>query len=465
MVATAELAPIASVGGLGSAVAGLVRELRGTGHEVDVVLPDYTAEPLAGETRDALTTPDWTGPMQARTGTHARAGRVTLVHGAGLARSHPYLDADGNGWPDNEHRFFAFSAAVRALAAERAPDVLHLNDWHTATALAGDLAAPTVLSIHNLAYQGWADRSWLSRIGPHAHDFERDGGCNALAGGLRRTDATAVVSPRYREEILRPEHGCGLSDVLAARAGALDGILNGVESDVWDPEHDGALVAPFDANHLDEKASTLRSVRAELGLRDDDAGTRRALTVVVSRLAHQKGIDLVVPLIPYLDGLHAQLAVLGNGDADTVGRLRAAAKDRPADVAFVEGFDEALGHRLIGGGDLLLMPSRFEPCGLTQMQAMRYGTLPVVTGVGGLLDTVVDADTDPRRGTGFVAPVADPVALLDAWHRAVRAWSNASRRRAIQKRAMRADWSWVEPARRYVELYERVRDARINSRS
>lgn len=458
MVATAELAPIASVGGLGSAVAGLVRELRATGHDVDVVLPDYTDEPLTHETRIPLITPDWTGPMHARTGTHARVGTVTLVSGAGLARSHPYLDAHGNGWPDNEHRFFAFSAAARALAAERVPEVLHLNDWHTASALAGEVAAPTVLSIHNLAYQGWADRSWLSRLGPHARDFERDGGCNALAGGLRRTDAIAVVSPRYREEILHPEHGCGLTDVLAARIGALVGILNGVEADVWDPEHDGALAAPFDADHLDAKAHTLRAVRAELGLRDDSAGARCALTVVVSRLAHQKGIDLVVPLVDYLEGLHTQLAVLGNGDADTTARLRSAAKDHPDDIAFVEGFDEALGHRLIGGGDLLLMPSRFEPCGLTQMQAMRYGTLPIVSGVGGLLDTVVDADADPRRGTGFVAPSADPVALLDAWHRAVRAWSNASRRRAIQKRAMRADWSWGEPARRYVELYERVRD-------
>ncbi len=347
----------------------------------------------------------------------------------------------------------------------RRPDVLHLNDWHTATALADDVAARTVLSVHNLAYQGWADRSWLARLGPHSDAFERDGGCNTLAGGLRRAGAVAVVSPRYRDEILRPEQGCGLTDVLAARAGPLVGILNGVESDVWDPAHDDALVMPFDADHLDAKAHTRRAVRAELGLRDDDPGGRRALTVIVSRLAHQKGIDMVVPLLGYLGGLRTQLAVLGNGEAATAAQLRAAAAANPDDVAFVEGFDDPLGHRLIGGGDLLLMPSRFEPCGLTQMQAMRYGTLPVVTGVGGLLDTVADADAHPRHGTGFVAPAPDPTALLDAWHRALRAWSNRSRRRAIQRRAMRTDWSWVEPARSYVELYECLRGPHSESRS
>ncbi len=464
MVATAELAPLASVGGLGSAVAGLVRELRAQGHDVEVVLPDYSDAPLDGESREPVATADWTGPMHVRRGHHARAGDVTLVGGAGLARPHPYLDANGNGWSDNEHRFFAFSAAVRALAWTHEPDVLHLNDWHTATVLAGDVPMPTVLSIHNLAYQGWADRSWLSRLGPHAGAFERSGGCNALAGGLRRTDAIAVVSPRYRDEILTREHGAGLDDVLADRAGALVGILNGVETDVWNPAGDQALVAPFDADHLEKKALTAGAVRAELGLRDDTGQARRALTVIVSRLAHQKGIDLVLPLLAHLGGLRAQLAVLGNGEVDTVRRLRAAADADPGNVAFVEGFDEALGHRLIGGGDLLLMPSRFEPCGLTQLQAMRYGTLPVVSGVGGLLDTVVDADADPRRGTGFIATAPEPVALLDAWHRAARAWSNPARRRAIQRRAMTTDWSWREPARQYVELYERVVNARPAAR-
>jgi starch synthase len=456
MVATAELAPIASVGGLGSAVAGLVRELRGTGHDVDVVLPDYSGESLDDEqTVDTLETPAWTGPMCARTGVHKRAGRVTLVGGAGLQRAHPYLDASGEGWPDNEHRFFAFSAAVRALAIARQPDVLHLNDWHTATALADDVPMSTVLSVHNLAYQGWAERGWLARLGARAGDYERDGSCNALAGALRRADAVAMVSPRYRDEVLRSEHGCGLTDLLLARGAALVGILNGVESDVWDPMHDGALTVPFSSETLDDKTRTLDTVRAELGLDPGDHGARRALTVIVSRLAHQKGIDLVVPLLEFLGGLRAQVAVLGNGDAETASRLRAAAAADPANIVFIEGFDEGLGHRLIGGGDLLLMPSRFEPCGLTQMQAMRYGTLPVVTGVGGLLDTVVDADADPR-GTGFIAPRPEPVAVLDAWHRAVRAWTNRSRRRAIQRRAMTADWSWTEPAREYVALYETV---------
>ncbi len=458
MVATAELAPIASVGGLGSAVAGLVRELRRIGHDVEVLLPDYASEPLGGEESYAIATPEWTGPMHIRRGIHARGGALTLVGGAGLERPHPYLGADGNGWADNDHRFFAFSAAVAAWARLQHPDVLHLNDWHTATVLGEAELAPTVLAIHNLAYQGWANRAWLARIGPRAGAFDRDGGCNALVGGLRLAGAIAVVSPRYRDEILRPEHGFGLDDVLGERAATLVGIRNGVETDVWDPATDPFTVAPFDATTLDAKSQTRAAVRTELGLRDDDAPRRRALTVMVTRLADQKGVDLVLPLLGLLDNLRAQLAVLGSGDSDIAEQLRAAATADADNVAFVDGYDDALGHRLVAGGDLLLMPSRFEPCGLTQMQAMRYGTLPVVTGVGGLLDTVVDADADPL-GNGFVAATPEPLSVLDAWHRAVRGWSNRPRRQALQRRGMRADWSWTEPAHRYVELYQRVIEA------
>ncbi|GIU94011.1 MAG: glycogen synthase 2 [Gaiellaceae bacterium] len=453
LLASAELAPVASVGGLAHAAAGLVRELRRHGVEVEAVLPDYGGVALEGERVLELEVPAWAAPGRARRGTHPDVGRLTLVSVPGMRRPHPYTDERGVGWPDNDARFLAFSAGVAALARTTPPDILHLNDWHAAAALAWvDEALATVLSIHNLAYQGQTGVEWLVRLGPRADAFAHDGSCNPLAGAIRLADAIAVVSPTYREEVLRPEGGAGLDGILRERERALVGIRNGIDVEVWNPATDPHLPAPFDADDLAGKELARIALLERMGLPD----LHLPLGVGVTRLVHQKGFDLLLPLLEEPERLGLQLALLGAGDAWLVRAFREASAAQPRFVAFVEGYDEALSHLLFGGGDLLLMPSRFEPCGLAQMQAMRYGTLPVVTDVGGLHDTVVDLDEDPERGTGWRARAADTPSIAAALERAVRGWRSPAIRVPAQQRGMRADWSWSEPAAAYHDLYRRL---------
>ena len=453
LFATAELAPIAAVGGLGHAAAGLVGELRAQGVEVSVALPDYGGEALPHEERLALDVPAWAAPASARRGVHPEAGELTLVSVPGIARPHPYVGADGEGWPDNDARFIGFSASVSALARTTQPDVVHLNDWHTAAAaadLSGEL--PLVLSVHNLAHQGRTGPQWLERLGARAPAFARDGDCNPLAGAIVLSDLVVMVSPTYREEVLRPAWGVGLDDLLRARGDAVMGILNGIDTGIWDPAADPYLPSPFDADDLGGKALARAAALERTGLPVGEG----PLAVAVTRLAEQKGLDLLPPLVPELEAIGLQVAILGSGDAALAAELRAAAGEHPSSLAFVEGYDESLSHLLIAGGDLLLMPSRFEPCGLTQMQALRYGTLPIVTDVGGLHDTVVDLDEDPEHGTGWRAAAADVASLRATIARAVRGWSEPGVREGAQRRGMTADWSWSGPAARYVELYGRL---------
>lgn len=454
LFATAEFTPVASVGGLAAAAAGLVHELRRQGVSVDVVMPDYGTVELAGESEfDLVDLPDWALPARVRSGVHPVAGALHLVTVPGMARPHPYVQPDGTGWPDNDARFLGFAMAVASLARRWAPDVLHLNDWHTAAALADTPPSlPSVVSIHNLAYQGTTDPAWLGRIGHRAAAYERFGACNPLSGGLLLADGIVAVSPNYAREILQPADGYGLEGVLVHRRDALVGILNGIDTDVWNPADDPLLVANYAKVDDAARAANRAAVRERVGLPDSPA----PLIVVVTRLVDQKGIDLALPLLPLLARMPAQLAVLGSGEAGLAAALHAAAAAHPDTVGFVEGYDEALSHRMFAGGDLLLMPSRFEPCGLAQMQAMRYGCLPIVTAVGGLVDTVVDVDDDPKRGTGWSAAHVDTVDLVDAVHRAVRGWRQTRVRKGAQARGMAIDWSWREPALRHVELYERV---------
>jgi starch synthase len=455
LFATAELAPVAAVGGLAQAAAGLARELRLQGMDVEVALPDYEGVALAGEERVELDVPPWAHPAAARRGEHPAFGPLTLVSVPGIRRPHPYLDGSGAGWPDNDARFLGFSAGVSALARATQPDIVHLNDWHTAAAAADiDAELPVVLTVHNLAYQGQTGIEWLERLGPRSDSYARDGGCNPLAGGIALADVVVVVSPTYREEVLRADMGAGLDALLRERAGALVGIRNGIDADLWDPLRDPHIPAPFGPSDRSAKALSRAALLTRLDL-PERAGP---LAVVVTRLVEQKGIDLLLPLVPRLEEIGLQVGVLGSGDAALAEALNAAAALHPASLGFIEGYDEPLSHLMLAGGDLLLMPSRFEPCGLAQMQAMRYGTLPVVTDVGGLHDTVVDLDDDPDRGTGWRAEVANASALRQALVRAVRGWADPAIRTRAQVRGMTADWSWTEPAARHVELYRRLAD-------
>ncbi len=450
LFATAELSPIASVGGLALATSGLVRELRDLGVDVDVVVPDYFSVPLAGETLSELAVPGWAAPAIVRDGIAADFGPVTLVRVPGIERPNPYVDADGHGWPDNPDRFFAFSAAVAALARDRIPDILHSNDWHTAAALGLlETDVPTVFTIHTLGHQGWTSGGWLDRLTRSVEAFESYGGTNPLAGAVQIADRVITVSPTYAGEIRTVEGGAGLHGQLTQRGDHLIGILNGIDESVWSPETDEAIVARFNADDPSGKEACRADLREVTGWPDD--GT--PVVAMVTRLVHQKGIEFALEAAAYAEGVPFRLAILGSGErwladwADHLGTLH------PDRVWFHEGYHPVMSHRVFAGADLLLVPSRFEPCGLSQMQAMAYGTIPVVTPVGGLVDTVLDADIDRRNGNGFTAGSVDTAGVVDALHRAVRAWKQPRRRAAIQRRGMSRDWSWTKPAEEHIEVY------------
>jgi starch synthase len=457
LYATAELAPLAAVGGLAAAAAGLSRELRAEGVEIDLVMPDYGGVKLAGEWSFELDdVPAWAAPASVRVGDHPITGHLHLVSVPGIARPHPYNRPDGEGWPDNALRFLAFSMAVASLTRRLAPDVLHLNDWHTGATLAAlDPAPPTVLSIHNLAYQGTTGGEWLARIGPRAAHFEWWGGTNPLSGAIALADAIVAVSPNYAREILTPEGGMGLDGALRARGDAVLGIVNGIDTTVWDPATDVHLVATYSASDLAGREVQRKALLDRFGWPDDGA----LLGAMVTRLTHQKGVDLLLPLVRLLHEVPARLAIVGSGDPSLAGQLTALADAHPGSLVFIDAYDEGLAHQMFAGSDVFVMPSRFEPCGLTQLQAMRYGSVPIVTAVGGLLDTVVDLDASPRTGTGVFAARAESVDVLSALFRAQRRLANKRSLAAIRRRMMSIDWSWEGPARQHVELYERLSES------
>jgi len=308
LFATAEFAPLARVGGLAAAAAGLVAELRRQGIDVQVALPDYYETPLEKETvRPLLDVPEWAGPAIARTGIAAGVGKITLINAFGIVKSHPYLQPDGSGWPDNDRRFMAYSAALASLTRAVAPDVLHLNDWHTCAALGHlDIAPPTMLTIHTLGYQGRTNPGWLMTLPRHTEAFEQWGDCNPLLGGIRLADVVVAVSPHYAEEIATPEGGFTLDGPLRERGDRLVGILNGIDDEEWNPATDRHLEMTYSAADVSAKALTRAKLLAQFGLVDGGG----PLLTMVTRLADQKGVDLMLPVTPFLARLGATLIVL-----------------------------------------------------------------------------------------------------------------------------------------------------------
>ena len=458
LFATAEIEPIVSTGGLGAASFGLVNALRRAGVEVTIVLPGYGNYPLDDETVMPLVVPGWVGSARARLGTHDAVGALALIEAPSLERPHPYVDPHtAQGWPDNDHRFFAWSAGVAALAHELRPDVVHVNDWHAAATLSYlDESFASVLSIHNLAHQGWGDRGWLDALGGRSGAYYERGAVNALAGAIRLADRIVAVSPTYADEIRTFEGGMGLDGLLCERGEAVSGILNGIDTDDWNPATDPALVANFSADDLEQRPRNQATLLEEMGL-DARPGP---LVVSVSRFDAQKGIDLIPAVSHLLAGTPARFAFLGSGDRSTEASLASVAAWNPGRIAFRQGYDAALAHRLFASGDFAIVPSRFEPCGLTQMQAMRYGAVPIVSNVGGLHDTVIDVDADGRNGVGIVLREVSGAGIVDGVHRAARLFGRPASYRKTQARGLTRDWSWDGPAVQYHGLYERLMSQR-----
>lgn len=465
-----EVAPWSKTGGLGDVAGALPEALAARGHAVAIVTPRYGTIDPAKHGLEPMH-----GALRVRgeaTSLWVKRGRapVYFVEHEHFFGSRRGLYADGqHDYGDNAQRFAYLARAALALpgALGLRPRIVHVNDWQTGLVpfllghehrqdpnLAG---ARTVFTIHNLAYQGVFPKDAVPAIGIpwsafHWEQLEFHDQLSFMKAGLVFADALTTVSPTYAREILTVEAGHGLDALLRTRAGDLSGILNGISTDEWDPGRDRYLAAPFSAEDLSGKATNKAALQAELGLA---ARPDVPLLAIVSRLADQKGIDLVMAALPELMAHDAQLAVLGSGRKDWEEALRQAAASHPGQVGVRIGFDEGLAHRIEAGADAFLMPSRFEPCGLNQMYSLRYGTVPIVRAVGGLDDTVADFDGH-AGGTGFKFRDYSPAAMMTAVRRALETYRDRKAWRGLVVRGMAEDNSWGHSAAGYEALYRRL---------
>ena len=476
----AEIFPLLKTGGLADVAGALPPALGALGADVRVLLPGFDTI-LAGLESPVevarLQPPGEMGSHPARLlrGRLPAAGADAYVIDApGWYRraGGPYADAGQQPYADNHLRFglLGWTAAglAQGLDASWQPDVLHAHDWHAGLVPAWLQAAATrgrplpgcVFTVHNLAYQGMFPRACFDALGLPAHFFsihgvEFHGQLNFMKAGLYYAERVTTVSPSYAREIQGPEQGCGLDGLLRARAHELSGILNGVDAAVWDPATDALLPARYMADDMAGKARCRSALRRELGLEVKADGP---LYCVVSRLTEQKGLHLVLHALPALLAGGGQFALLGSGDAGLEAAFRDAAAVAPDAVAVRLGYDEAFAHRLIAGSDVILVPSRFEPCGLTQLYGLKYGTLPLVRRVGGLADTVADAslETLDTDATGFVFEEFSAAALARTITRACALFRRGSDWKTVQRRAMAKDFGWQRAAERYVALYRQI---------
>jgi starch synthase len=479
MVAS-ECEPFAKTGGLADVVDALSRELERQGHEVDVFLPLYRGveappgsrrtELTLGPTSSAGTAPTKGAKSPGATGAgpirvdlvtgQANGYRIRLVdHPASFDRAGLYGDSAGD-FPDNGRRFTLLArACLAAIGDGSAPaDILHGHDWQSGPALmlarAGHM--PTVLTCHNLAYHGWIPPQESAALGLPDPEPGRDG-VDLLRGAIRAADIVNTVSPTYARETLTPEYGAGVDDLLRGLGERYLGIINGIDPALWDPATDPAIAARYSRDDRSGKSACKADLIARHGLdaaTGDWGGRGAPLLGIVGRLDPQKGFDLLTGAAPRLIARGARMVALGTGDHSLIGELQAFARQHSDRVAVIDRFDRDEARRIYAGADVFLMPSRFEPCGQGQMISMRYGTVPLVRGTGGLADTVFDADEDPARGNGFVFEAADPAALLEAAERAIRAYRDATRWGSLIERGMAEDFSWTKPAREYSAAYE-----------
>jgi len=469
----AEVFPLVKTGGLADVMAALPPALARAGADVRLLLPGLPS--IADAVLHQRTVCE-IGPVFGAARVTLRCGQLPFSHMPAYVIDAPYLyrrgggpyqDARGQEWPDNLQRFALLGWAAAHIAAGEldagwSPDIVHAHDWHAAAACAyiaahPSTAAATVFTVHNLAYQGLFAQEDFALLGLPSHyttptGIEFHGQLSLMKAGLQFAHRVTTVSPSYAREIATPEFGCGLDGVVRSRAGDLSGILNGVDREVWNPARDAALPARYDAADLSGKLQCKRALQAEAGLAVDGAAP---LFGIVSRLTEQKGVDLVLGALPALLHAGGQLLVQGSGDAALEAALRDAALAYPGRVAVRIGYDEAFAHRVVAGADVIMVPSRFEPCGLTQLYGLRYGTLPLVRRVGGLADTVVDA-ADADRATGFAFDAATPAALEHAVARATALFGDPMQWRALMLRAMALDFSWDAAAAAYLALYAAI---------
>ncbi len=467
----AEAVPFAKVGGLADVAGALPRALRALGHDVRLMIPRY------GSIRSDQFRFERVGkpfPVPVGPGEELVHMMTTTVDDLPV-----YLLWDEKffsprdriyGFDDDPQRFTFFSRAVVASlpVMDWIPDIIHANDWHTAPVPAW-LAyegrymreyrhIASVFTIHNIAYQGACGRLILTfaRMEYIKHlDVEPAGQVNWMAQGIASADIITTVSPQYARDILETEAGAGLSPLLRRRQDRLFGILNGIDTDYWNPASDSYLRQPYDLSNLRLRAVNKAALQREARL---PARPETPLIGMVTRLDAIKGIDLLGPVLEQILQGDIQFILLGTGDPEYHQMMESLQARFPDNVRVFLRFDEPLAHRIYAGCDLFLMPSRFEPCGLGQMIAMHYGAVPVVHRTGGLADTVLDYHERPDRATGFVFDAYTPEACIDALERALRVYRDREAWAAIQTRGMKADFSWKGSAQKYVEIYRRAQE-------
>ncbi len=467
-----EVFPLVKTGGLADVAGALPAALAPLGVELRTLVPGYPAVLGALNAAQTVLRRDlFGGEARVLSGTAAGLAVFAIDAPHLYARpGNPYTGPDGADWPDNPLRFAGLAriGADIGLGAVPgfAPDIVHAHDWQAGLApaylhYAGPTRPGTVMTIHNLAFQGQIPASLLGTLGLPPGSYSIDGveyygAIGMLKAGLRFADRITTVSPTYAAEIRTPEGGMGMGGLLAARADVLSGIANGIDTTVWNPATDALIAATYDAKRLAGRTASKAAVAARLGL---DCGPERLLFGVVSRLSAQKGIDLVLAALPALLAEDACLAVLGSGDAALQGGLAAAAAAHPGRVGAMTGFDEALAHLMQAGCDALLVPSRFEPCGLTQLCALRYGAVPVVSRVGGLADTVIDANLAARAAGVATGVQFEPVTtdgLTGALRRTAALWRDRAAWQRMQINGMNTEVGWSAPAAAYAALYGEI---------
>ncbi len=463
-----EAVPLIKTGGLADVVGALPAALAPLGIDQRIMIPAYGGilERL-GNVQEVWA--DWNlfgGHVRLFKG---RVGTTTVLALDAPQLFHrdggPYAGAQGDYW-DNPERFAALSWAAAEVARDGMgdgwkPDVLHAHDWQAGLAPAylhyyGSGGVKSVMTIHNIAFQGVTDGGRLESLrlpwhAWHSDHAEYHGNISTLKVGLALCDAITTVSPTYAEELMRPEFGMGLQGLIASRAGALHGILNGVDDTVWSPDKD-AHITPYTSRTLDKKAVNRAALIEEFGLGDVPG----PLAVVVSRLTWQKGIDLLSEALPGFIADGGGLVLLGSGESSLEQAALSAAQHWPDRVGVRIGYDEALSHRMMAGADAVLVPSRFEPCGLTQMYGLKYGAVPVVAATGGLNDTVIGAtpaSLGANAATGVTFHPIDGIALANALRRLTSLYRDRAVWPHLVKRAMRADVSWDGPGKAYAALY------------
>ena len=478
---SSEVAPYAKTGGLADVAGSLPGALRRLGVNVSIGLPLYRSV-KEGSFQRQLVLKGLPVPLGEQTlvgsvrATETEEGVPVYFFEREDLFDRPslYRTAEGD-YYDNFERFAFFSrAALLFLKAAGMPfDLIHCHDWQTglipaylSTLLRTDRffsSTATVFTIHNIGYQGLFPREKLPVAGLppetyHPEGIEYWGAISLLKAGIVYSNAVTTVSPTYSREIQTSEFGLGMEGILKSRAAVLHGILNGADYSVWDPVIDPHIVSNYDSDHLSDKTVNKAALLKETGL--ETALLERPVLGITSRLSHQKGCDLLVPILDELARMNVGLVILGEGEERYERPLREAAEAYRGKVSVTIGFDEVLAHRIMAGVDVFLVPSLYEPCGLTQMYALKYGTVPVVRATGGLEDTIEDFDPQTKTGNGFKFAPYEPNAFLSAIRRAVDLWTDQESWANLMRKGMAADFSWTRSAERYLELYQSLIGAR-----